>query len=172
MQKHVGIASPCSVSSAAASIPSADWDIFSLVACCCCAWTPTELNTLAMKPPGMLLVGGIMAPNIDSLTASWPVAPDDCANATGGDVGDAQVYVPKLLVLLLYPFVQSPCDLDQTQTHEKHYLIKRGHPLLQGVDAVGSSGGGELSGQSLQLNHQASIQGLQQGRLGLLLLHL
>lgn len=82
MQKHVVIASPCSVSSAAASIPSADWDIFSLVACC--AWTPTELNTLAMKPPGILLVGGIIALNCDSLTASWPVATEDGANATGG----------------------------------------------------------------------------------------
>lgn len=29
-------------------------------------------------------------------------------------VSDAQVHIPKLLVLLLYPLVQSPCDLDQT----------------------------------------------------------
>lgn len=52
------------------------------------------------------------------------------------------------------------------------YLIKRGDPLLQGVHAVGSSGSSELGCQSLQLHHQACVQGLQQGGLRLLLLHL
>lgn len=54
----------------------------------------------------------------------------------------------------------------------QHYLIKRGDPLLQGIEAVGSSCSSELSCQSLQLHHQASVQGLQQRWLGLLLLQL
>lgn len=54
----------------------------------------------------------------------------------------------------------------------QHYLIKRGDPLLQRIEAVGSGGSSELRRQRLQLHHQASIQGLQQGRLRLLLLQL
>lgn len=44
--------------------------------------------------------------------------------------------------------------------------------MLQRIEAVGSGGGGELRRQRLQLHHQAGVQGLQQGRLRLLLLQL
>lgn len=35
----------------------------------------------AMKLPGMVLVGGMMAPNGESLTASWLVATGGCTRA-------------------------------------------------------------------------------------------
>lgn len=54
----------------------------------------------------------------------------------------------------------------------QRHLIKRRDPLLQRIEAVGGGGGGELRRQRLQLHHQAGIQGLQQGRLRLLLLQL
>lgn len=54
----------------------------------------------------------------------------------------------------------------------QRYLVEGGNPLLQGVEAVGGGGCSELGCQGLQLHHEAGIQGLQKGRLGLLLLHL
>lgn len=54
----------------------------------------------------------------------------------------------------------------------QRYLIKRGDPLLQRIEAVSSGGSSELRRQRLQLHHQAGVQGLQQGRLRLLLLQL
>lgn len=44
--------------------------------------------------------------------------------------------------------------------------------MLQRIEAVRGGGGSELRRQRLQLHHQAGIQGLQQGRLRLLLLQL
>lgn len=44
--------------------------------------------------------------------------------------------------------------------------------MLQRIEAVRGGGGGELRRQRLQLHHQAGVQGLQQGRLRLLLLQL
>lgn len=44
--------------------------------------------------------------------------------------------------------------------------------MLQRIKAVRGGGGGELRRQRLQLHHQAGVQGLQQGRLRLLLLQL
>lgn len=54
----------------------------------------------------------------------------------------------------------------------QRHLVKRGDPLLQRIEAVGGGGSRELRRQRLQLHHQASIQGLQQGRLRFLLLQL
>lgn len=42
--------------------------------------------------------------------------------------------------------------------------------MLEGVETVGSGRSRELRRQCLQLHHQAGVQGLQQGRLELLLL--
>lgn len=50
------------------------------------------------------------------------------------------------------------------------YLVERGDPLLQGVETVGRCRSRELRRQRLQLHHQPGVQGLQQGRLELLLL--
>lgn len=48
------------------------------------------------------------------------------------------------------------------------HLVEGGDSLLERVECVGRCGGCELSGQGLQLNHQAGIQRLQERRLRLL----
>ena len=61
---------------------------------------------------------------------------------------------------------------NNVSVHVGGYLVKGRDPLLQRVQAVGGGGGRELGRERLQLDHQARVQRLQQGRLGLLLLHL
>ena len=39
------------------------------------------------------------------------------------DISDTQVHIPKLLVLLLYPLVQSPCNLYQIHTQRSRNSI-------------------------------------------------